>query len=146
LALSQATCSVFKLALLNAVHLTSHTYKIALFKATASIVGTHGAGTTSYTDMGADEIPNGSGYTTGGATLSGRVAALISGTGVLDWADPTWPASTITSRGALIYNDSLAGKDALFVLDFGADITSTNDVFSVDFPSQGAGTSLFRLP
>jgi hypothetical protein len=72
--------------------------------------------------------------------------ALISGTGVLDFADATWAASTITSRGALIYNDSLAGKDALFVLDFGSDIISTNDLFTTDFPSQGAGTSLFRLP
>lgn len=146
MALSQSVCDVFKLALINAVHLTSHTYKCALFKATAAIVGTHGAGTTSYTGMGADEIPNGSGYTTGGVTLTGRTAALISGAGVLDWADPTWAASTITSRGALIYNDSLAGKDALFVLDFGADISSTNDLFTVDLPAQGAGTSLFRLP
>jgi hypothetical protein len=146
MALSQAVANVYKLALLNAVHLTSHTYKIALFKATASIVGTFGAATTSYTEMGADEVPNGSGYTTGGATLTGRTAALVSGAGVLDWADPTWAASTITSRGALIYNDSLAGKDALFVLDFGSDIASTNDLFTVDLPAQGAGTSLFRLP
>jgi hypothetical protein len=61
---------------------------------------------------------------------------LAGDTGNLDFANPTWPASTITARGALIYNSSSAtnggaANEAVAVVNFGADITSTADTFTV---------------
>lgn len=41
-----------------------------------------------------------------------------------------WSAATIRARGALVYNASRSNR-AVAVLDFGAEIQSTNDDFSV---------------
>lgn len=139
MAITQAVCEQFYKDILDGVHEPGDTYKIALYTSAATL----GAATTGYTASG--EVANGNGYTTGGATLSGRATAIQGGRGTLDFTDPTWPASTITARGALIYNDTQPGKPAICVLDFGADITSTNDVFTVDLPASGASTSLVRI-
>ena len=53
-------------------------------------------------------------------------------------------ASTITARGALIYNSSKSNK-AVAVLNFGADITSTAGTFTVNMPAVGDSTSLIRI-
>ena len=52
--------------------------------------------------------------------------------------------STITARGALIYNASKANK-AVAVLDFGADKTSTTGDFTVQFPINDASSAVIRL-
>jgi len=81
-----------------------------------------------------------------GATLSGFVTGSSGTTAWIDFTtDPTWANSTITARGALIYNDTLAGKNAVAVLDFGADITSTNGTFLVTFPTADATNALIRI-
>ena len=58
MAITQAMCTSFKVELMQAVHnftnTTGNTFKPALFRAQASIVGTFGAGTTNYSDMGAE--------------------------------------------------------------------------------------------
>ena len=75
----------FKVEILKAVHnftaSTGNTFKIALGKATASLTGTYDASTTSYNNLtsNSDEVPNGSGYTTGGNTLT-SVTPVADGT------------------------------------------------------------------
>ena len=135
-------CTSFKKEILEAVHNFKNsggsTFKIALYTNSASF----NAATTAYTTS--NEV-TGTGYTAGGNTLT-RVDPTSSGTTAFtDFADTTWSSSTITARGALIYNDSAAGDPAVIVLDFGADKTSTNGDFTVVFPTADASNAIIRI-
>lgn len=137
--ITQGIANQAKADFLAGVHLSTDTYKIALFTSAATI------GPTTATYSSTNEVANGNGYTTGGATLSGFTAALVSTTGVLDFTtDPTWTTSSITARGFMIYNTSKSNK-VLYVGDFGADVTSTNDTFTVTFPVADASNGLIRI-
>lgn len=135
-------CTSFKKELLEAVHdfqlSGGSTFKIALYDNNASF----DASTTAYT---ATNEVSGTGYSAGGNTLT-RVDPTSSGTTAFtDFADTTWSSSTITARGALIYNDSAAGNPAVVVLDFGSDKTSTNGDFTVVFPTADATNAIIRI-
>ena len=135
-------CTSFKKELLEAVHNFKNsggdTFKIALYTNSASF----NAATTAYT---ASNEVTGTGYTAGGNTLT-RVDPTSSGTTAFtDFADTTWASSTITARGALIYNDTAAGNPAVVVLDFGSDKTSTNGDFKVVFPAADASNAIIRI-
>jgi len=135
-------CTSFKKELLEAVHNFKNsggsTFKIALYTNSASFDAT----TTAYTTS--NEV-TGTGYTAGGNTLT-RVDPTTSGTTALtDFADTTWSSSTITARGAMIYNDSAAGNPAVAILDFGSDKTSTNGDFTVVFPTADASNAIIRI-
>lgn len=139
MAITAGICNSFKQEILQGVHEAADTYKIALYPSTATI----GPTTTVYSSTG--EVANGNGYTTGGATLTGFSVTLDTGTAILDWTtDPSWPSSTFTARGALIYNVTQTNK-AVAVLDFGADITATNGTFTVTFPAATAAAGLIRI-
>lgn len=138
MAISQAMCSSFKSEVLGGIHdLDTDTIKIALYTSAATL----GAATTAYS---ATNEVSGTGYTAGGNTLTGAAISLDGTTAIVDFADTTWSAATITARGALIYNSSKANR-AIAVLDFGSDKTSTNGDFSVQFPSATASTAIVRL-
>jgi hypothetical protein len=134
-------CTSFKKEILEGVHEATDVYKIALIKAGSS--GSYGAGTLNYSELSSNEVSNGNGYSTGGATLSGFATGITGTTAYVDFSDPSWPASTFSVIGALIYNSSQSGK-AVCVLDFGGTFSPSNGVFSVVFPSPGA-TALIRL-
>jgi len=141
----------FKVEILRAVHnftaSTGNTFKIALGKATASITGTYGAATTSYTDLtgNSDELPNGSGYTTGGNTLTSVTPVADGTTAVCDFADTTWTSATFTTSGAIIYNDTASGDPACAVLSFGGDQQVSSGDFTIQFPSAAAATAIIRI-
>ena len=135
-------CTSFKKEILEAVHNFTNsggdTFKIALYTNSASF----DASTTAYT---ATNEVSGTGYSAGGNTLT-RVDPTTSGTTAFtDFADTTWSSSTITARGALIYNDSAAGNPAVVVLDFGSDKTSTNGDITVVFPTADASNAIIRI-
>lgn len=135
---TNALATSFKAELLDGIHAAADVYKIALYVAASTI----GAGTTAYTAT--NEVV-GTGYTAGGQNLAGRQIVLDGTTQILDWTtDPVWAASTITARGAMIYNSTKANR-ALIILDFGADITSTNGNFTVTFPAPTSAAGLIRL-
>ena len=139
MALTQGITLQAKQDWLSGVHAAADTYKIALYTSSA----TYGPTTTTYSST--NEVANGNGYTTGGATLSGFNVTLDGTTAILDFTtDPTWAAATITARGFMIYNSSKSNK-ALFVGDFGSDVSSTNDTFTVSFPAPAASTGLIRI-
>jgi hypothetical protein len=141
----------FKVEILKAVHnftaSTGNTFKIALGKGSATLVGTYGAATTSYTDLtgNSDEIPNGSGYTTGGNTLTSVTPVADGTTAVCDFDNTTWSSATFTTSGAIIYNDSATGDPACAVLSFGGDQTVTSGDFQIQFPAPGATTAIIRI-
>lgn len=149
ISLTTAMPTSFKVELLKGVHnftaSTGNTFKIALFKAAASGSGTYGAATTSYTGMGSDELGSGSGYTTGGNTLSSVTPVADSTTAICDFADTTWTSATFTSSGALIYNDTASGDPACAVLSFGGDQTVSSGDFQIQFPAAAAATAIIRI-
>lgn len=147
--LTQAMCTSFKQELLTATHNftngTGNTFKIALFRATASLVGTYGAATTNYSDMtGNSDQASGSGYTAGGNTLTNVTPTTSGTTAFTDFADTTWSTATITASGALIYNSSASDK-SVAVLDFGGDKTSTAGDFTIIFPTADATNAIIRI-
>lgn len=140
----------FKVEILKAVHnftaSTGDTFKIALGKATASITGTYDAATTNYSDLtgNSDELPNGSGYTTGGNTLTSVTPVADGTTAVCDFADTTWSSATFTTSGAIIYNSS-ASDAACAVLSFGGDQQVSSGDFTIQFPAAAAATAIIRI-
>ena len=141
----------FKVEILKAVHnftaSTGNTFKIALGKATASVTGTYGAATTSYTDLtgNSDELANGNGYTTGGNTLTSVTPVADGTTAVCDFDNTTWSAATFTTSGAIIYNDTAAGDPACAVLSFGGDQQVSSGDFQIQFPAAAAATAIIRI-
>jgi hypothetical protein len=146
MAISQAMCTSFKKELLEGKHnfLNSggHTFKLALFTSSASL----GASTT---DFSSSNEVSGTGYSAGGATLT-RVDPTTSGTTAFtDFADVTFSTATITANGALIYNTTTGGgsgtTDAVVVLAFGGDKTSTAGDFVILFPTADASNAIIRI-
>jgi hypothetical protein len=124
---------------------TGNVFKIALFRDTASIVGTYGAATTNYSEMTGDsDEATGTGYTAGGNTLTNVTPTSSGTTAYTDFADTTWSTATITASGALIYNSS-ASDASVAVLDFGADKTSTAGDFTIIFPTDDASNAIIRI-
>lgn len=138
MAITQCMVSTFKEELFAGVHdLDTDTIKLALFTSAATL----GATTTTYSTT--NEVV-GTGYTAGGNTLTSPVISLDGTTAIVDFADTTWAAATLTARGAVVYNASKANR-AIAVLDFGADKTSTNGDFTVSFPAAAAATAILRI-
>ena len=140
----------FKVEILKAVHNFSNpggnTFKIALGKATSLITGTYGAATTNYSDLtgNSDELPNGSGYTTGGNTLTSVTPTSDGTTAVCDFADTTWSSASFTTSGGIIYNSSASNK-ACAVLSFGGDQTVSSGDFQIQFPAPTSAAAIIRI-
>ena len=142
MAITQAMCTSFKLAMLNGeVDFsadTAKTYKLALYTSAATL----GATTTAYTVT--NEV-SGTGYTAGGATLT-IISPTISGTtAFVDFADVVFAGATITARGALIYEANGGTNPSVAVLDFGADRTSSGGDFTIIMPTASAALAAVRV-
>jgi hypothetical protein len=142
MAITQAMCTSFKKELMEAKHnfLNSggNTFKIALYTSSATL----SAATTAYS---ATNEVSGTNYTAAGNTLT-RVDPASSGTtAYTDFADTTWSSSTITARGAVVYNDSASGDPSVIFLNFGSDKTSTAGDFTITFPTADASDAIIRI-
>jgi hypothetical protein len=146
MAITSALCTSFKKELLERKHdfnaSSGHTFKIALYTSSASL----DAATTDYTTS--NEVV-GTGYTAGGIALTNIDPATSGTTAFIDFADATWPNATITAAGALIYNTTTDGgtgtTEAVAVISFGGDKTSTNGDFVVQFPVADASNAIIRI-
>jgi PKD repeat protein len=142
MAITTAMCTSFKQELMEAKHnfLASggNTFNLALYTSSASL----GAGTTAYTTS--NEI-SGTGYTAKGASLTNVNPTTSSTTAFTDFADLTFSSSSITARGALIFNDSASGDPAVCALDFGGDKTSSSGDFTIQFPTADASNAIIRI-
>ncbi len=137
MAITTAISNQFKQDVLDGVHAAGDSYMMALYNSSASLDAT----TATYTPT--NEV-SGTGYTAGGQALTGRASSMSSGTGYVSWNNPSWANSTISARGAMIYNASKSNK-VLAVFDFGALVSSTNGNFVVQFPVAGPSTAIIRL-
>ena len=147
MAITQAMCTSFKTQLLTATHnftnTTGDSFKLALFRAQASIIGTFGAGTTNYSDMGADEA-SGTNYSAGGSALTNVTPTSSGTTAFTDFVDLVFSNVTITTSGALIYNDT-QGDKSVAVFNFGGDKTATAGDLTIIFPTADASNAIIRL-
>lgn len=138
MAITTAVCNSFKKELAEGTHdFSADTIKIALYSSSASL----DADTTAYTTT--NEV-TGTGYTAGGATLTVTAPAISGNTVVIDFDDASWAASTITARGALIYNSTQTNK-AIAVINFGADYSTTNGTLTITFPAATATAAILRI-
>ena len=143
MAITQAMCTSFKEDLFNKemdLGNGADVIKIALYSDSANLDST----TTAYTATG--EITNtaGSAYTAGGYTLQNQLVDTSGTTAYFDADDPEWTNASFTTAGALIYNSTLAGYNAIAVLNFGGDFTVTAGTFRIVFPDPGA-TAIVRI-
>jgi hypothetical protein len=136
MAITTAICNSYKQEILEGVHASTDTYKIALYTSSATL----DASTTAYS---ATNEVTGAGYDAGGKTLTGYVSGLSTGTAYITFDDPSWTSSTITARGCLIYNSSKSNK-AVACFDFGSDVISVSGTFTIDLPAAGA-SALIRI-
>tara|TARA_R100001126_G_C4860787_1_gene167234 strand:- start:362 stop:796 length:435 start_codon:yes stop_codon:yes gene_type:complete len=135
-------CTSFKKELLEGVHnfknSGGNTFKLAMYTNSASF----NAATTAYTTS--NEV-SGTGYSAGGGTLTRVDPTTSSTTAFTDFSDLTFSSSTITARGALIYNDSASGDPTVVVLDFGSDKSSSSGDFTIQFPTADASSAIIRI-
>lgn len=141
MAIQQGLTTSFKQEMLQAgQNLLTDTLRIALYTAFSDI----GPNTTAYTTL--NEV-SGTGYTAGGAQLTGVVLSTDTVTGVVyvNFNNALFPNASFTARGALIYNVT-HGNKSIAVLDFGADKTCANQTFTVAMPANTVTTALIRFP
>ncbi|MHA2642890.1 MAG: hypothetical protein V2G41_09615 [bacterium JZ-2024 1] len=84
----------------------------------------------------------GTGYSAGGAEITGKVVSVdnVDNEGVFDGNDVSWPSSTITARGAVVYKSrggAASADELLFYLDFGADKSTNNGTFTIQWNAEG---------
>lgn len=123
-----------------AVDLDLETHRVAMF--TNSLTPNYSTDTAyGVAPYNANEV-SGTGYTAGGALLTGTtVTEAPTGTLKFDAADTSWATSTITSaRGALVYADALAGNNAIVFVNFGADYSTVAGTFTIQWASGGIFT------
>jgi hypothetical protein len=145
MAISQAMCTSFKQELLVGKHDFTNgadAFKLALFTSSATL----SAATTDYSVT--NEV-SGTGYSAGGGALTNVTPTSSGTTAFTDFNDLTFSSSTITANGAIIYNTESAGgsgtTDAVCVLAFGSDKTSTNGDFTIQFPTADASNAIIRI-
>jgi len=145
MAITQAMCTSFKTELLEGKHDFTNgadTMKLALFTSSATLDAT----TTDYSTT--NEV-TGTGYSAGGGTLVNVTPTSSGTTAFTDFNDLTFSSSTITANGAMIYNTQTGGgsrtTDAVVILAFGSDKTSTNGDFTIQFPTADATNAIIRI-
>lgn len=83
----------------------------------------------------------GTGYTAGGETLANAAVSIddTDNEGVFDADDVTWASSTITARGAVVYQSTgtAATSQLICYLDFGSDQSSIAGDFTIQWNSEG---------
>ena len=133
----QTQTTSFKAQLYQGIHdLTTDVIKIALYTANANL----NEDTTVYSTT--DEVQPTGTYSLGGAQLTPITVSTSGYTAYVGFPNISWTGA-ITARCALIYNDTVAGKPSIAVLDFGSDKTSTI-TFTITMPTNGPTTSLIR--
>lgn len=158
MALTTVMPAAAKLAYLRGEHAAGDTYKMALVKVghtgtydkTFVGVGTPGTGAPSTTNLGTDEVAASGTYAAGGFTMTGyttsSTTASSDNAAWIDWTtDPSWTTATISAVGAIIYNDTDAGKPACGLYDFGGTVSSTAGTFTVTLPAAAAATAVLRI-
>lgn len=117
------------------INLTADTFKVMLLGSGYTPADTH----RYVSDLGANEIA-GTGYTAGGATLSGVTAAYAANTLTFNANDVSWANSTITAYYAAVYDSTpatAATQPLICIVSFGAAESDTNGTFQITWNAAG---------
>ena len=135
-------CTSFKVEILKAVHnftnSTGNTFRCAMYTNSATFT----AATTAYT---ASNEVTGTAYVAKGNALVNVTPTSTSTTAFTDFSDTTWSSSTITARGAMIFNDTASGDPSVVILDFGSDKSSSSGDFTIVFPTGDSTSAIIRI-
>jgi hypothetical protein len=123
------------------VDLDTDTIKVALFTSSATV----GADVVGLSDLGANQVANGNGYTTGGVAVTPSLADQDGSDNVkYDISDPSWTASGGSIgpfRYAVVYDDTHASDQIIYIIDLGTNVTiSSGASFSIVIDSNGLFT------
>jgi hypothetical protein len=142
---TNAITNSFKEDILQGIHdftvSTGDTFKLALYDSSASI----GADTTSYAVGITGQVGDTGQYVAGGGALVNALVSVNGTTAFVDFNDLSFTGVTLTARGALIYNDTVAGDPSVCVLDFGGDKTATAGTFTIQFPAANDTQAIIRI-
>jgi len=133
----------FRKHILNgSINLSSDTIKMALYSGQS-----HDQNTGAYTATGQ---VSGSGYSAGGATMSGasQTTDTTNHVSFYDWNDVSWSSSTITADSCLVYSDTVSSPTAdvsIYVGSFSGSKSSSSGTFSVVLPAAAYNTALVRI-
>jgi hypothetical protein len=88
----------------------------------------------------ANEV-TGTNWAAGGVALTGTTLSVSAGTLVFDATDVSVASTTLTNaRGYLLYADALAGNNAIVLVNFGADYSTSNGTFAITWNASGIFT------
>ena len=143
MAITSAICNSFKVQILTGTHnftvTSGDTFNLALYTSSATL----NKSTTVY--ITTNEVATATGYTAKGKALTSVTPVLSGDTAVCDFANVSWTSASFTSRGCLIFNDSVATDPAVCAIDFGGDKTVTSGTFTIEFPAPNAGTAIIGI-
>jgi hypothetical protein len=148
---TQAGCTSFKQDLLNGLHAFGTTvvragtgadsFKAALYLQS----GSQGAGTTAYS---ATNEVSGTNYTAGGVAIGAWTGPTTAGTTAYTTPTASFVFSNVNLTTlfdcALIYNNTLAGKNSVAVYTFGAQ-TISNGTLTLSMPTNDSSNAFLRL-
>lgn len=125
---------------LQDLNLVSDTLKVALMP--SSFLADRDAN-NSWADISIQEV-TGEGYTAGGMVLTGTALDRQDASDNVKFTanDVSWVASTLTARYAVIYKDTGDATTSTLIaaIDFGADKSSVNGTFTVQWNPDGIFT------
>lgn len=117
---------------------TTQVFKVALYTSSATL----NENTTAYSTTNES---SGTGYTAGGQVLTiSTYPTLSNSVAFISFATVTWPVTSITARGALIYKADGVTNPAIAVLDFGEDKTTSSGNFVINFPLANFQNAIIR--
>ena len=112
-----------------------NTFKLALYTANP-----YTTASTAYSSGSANQVgTSGTGYSTGGNTLTSQSVTISSAVSYVDFADSTWSSATFTAAFGVMYNSSASDK-LVVVLDFGGSKTCNNGTFKITMPDPSTPT------
>ena len=114
-----------------------NTFKLALY----TTVSGFSTGTTNYITT---NEASGTGYSTGGTTLTNLGSTVAQNISFVSFNNVTFSTATLTASCCLIYNSTQSNK-AVVVLDFGGSKTSTNGDFTIQFPTANSTSAVLRI-
>jgi hypothetical protein len=116
------------------VDLEADTIKCALVTSSYTPDKVH----NTWSDVSTYEV-SGTGYTANGQDLANKSVTEDDSNDLayFDSDNPSWASSTITARGAVLYDDTLAGDDLIGYWDFTEDKSSSNGTFTVTVDANG---------
>lgn len=131
------------------------------FDGSQSNVGTPGTGSPTVTNVGTDET-SGTGYTSGGFTLTNITPAVGSTAGYWSFTtNPSWTSASFSATAGIIYNSvarlgssangitanasGSAVNRSISVHDFGGTQTVSSGTFTVLLPTNAQGTAILQI-